>query len=217
MHATGYLQQKKHYPFGLGVAVAIHAAGLSALWLAKNDYIPPIKTILTIRNIPLPRPQPTPEPVPPPPAPSETVRLSDPPPLPIERIVRARPDTVRIVPLPPAKPIDSFGAGAGIAVTPPPLPVLTGPEIDPRYAGDFQPPYPAGKQRLGEEGLVVVRVLIGADGRVKRVEPANGADEAFVAATERHALRRWRFKPATRDGVPIESWRTMRVRFEMLG
>ncbi|OHT17736.1 Gram-negative bacterial tonB protein [Sphingomonas haloaromaticamans] len=65
------------------------------------------------------------------------------------------------------------------------------------------------------EGVVVVRVLIGADGRVKAVEQVSTTDPAFFEATKRQALRAWRFRPATRDGVAVESWRTMRVKFEM--
>jgi len=86
---------------------------------------------------------------------------------------------------------------------------------DPRYARDFQPDYPAGERRMGNEGKVVIRVLIGPDGRVKQVERVSAASAAFWQVTERQALSRWRFRPATRDGVAIESWRTMTVRFEM--
>lgn len=58
-------------------------------------------------------------------------------------------------------------------------------------------------------------MLIGTDGRVKQVERVSAASEAFWQATERQALSRWRFRPALRDGVAVESWRTMTVRFEM--
>jgi protein TonB len=37
-------------------------------------------------------------------------------------------------------------------------------------------------------------------------------DEAAVV----HAKRAWRFTPATRDGVAIESWREVPVRFELV-
>ncbi len=60
-------------------------------------------------------------------------------------------------------------------------------------------------------------MLIGTDGRVKRAERVSAASDAFWAATERRALDKWRFRPATRDGVPVEAWRTMTVRFELEG
>ncbi len=39
--------------------------------------------------------------------------------------------------------------------------------------------------------------------------------DAFFQATLRHALRNWRFKPATVDGRAIESSKVMTVRFEI--
>jgi periplasmic protein TonB len=98
---------------------------------------------------------------------------------------------------------------------PTPLPALT--EAIPLAGAmrDFQPPYPPQLLRTGVEGKAVVRVLIGTDGRVKQVAIIAADDPLFADATERQALRRWRFKPATRDGAPVESWRQMTVRFEI--
>jgi periplasmic protein TonB len=62
---------------------------------------------------------------------------------------------------------------------------------------------------------VVVRVLIGVDGRVKQVERVSADSDGFFEATQRQALARWRFKPATRGGVPVESWKQMNVHFVM--
>jgi len=114
-------------------------------------------------------------------------------------------------------PLSNLGTGEGRAVEPPPAPppALIGAEVDPRYADDFQPPYPAVELRAEMEGLITVRVQIGADGRVKAIEPVGKGSPGFFDATRRQALSRWRFKPATRGGVAIESWKTMTVRFEI--
>jgi periplasmic protein TonB len=69
--------------------------------------------------------------------------------------------------------------------------------------------------RLEIEGSVTVRVLIGTDGRVRQVQVVRATDPEFAKATERQALRAWRFKPATRDGVPVEDWQTLTVRFDI--
>ena len=95
---------------------------------------------------------------------------------------------------------------------PPPL-VLA--KLDPRYAAGFQPDYPASEQRREIEGAVRVRVLIGTDGRVKAVELVSTDSPGFFEETKRRALAKWRFKPATRGGVPEESWQVMTVRFEI--
>lgn len=113
-----------------------------------------------------------------------------------------------------------LGTGSATTIDPPkpiptPAPVLTRADVDPRYRRDFQPIYPAAEQRAGTEGVVTLRVLIGADGRVRQVERLASPSDAFWRATEARALSKWRFNPATRDGVPYESWKTMTVRFRI--
>jgi protein TonB len=106
----------------------------------------------------------------------------------------------------------------GPIVRPPtPAPsVLVSARLDPRYAAIFQPPYPPASERREEEGVVTVRVHVGTDGRVLSAElkASSGHRRLDEAAVER-ARRAWRFVPATRDGVAIESWREVPVRFEL--
>lgn len=100
----------------------------------------------------------------------------------------------------------------------PPLasnPVFKGAQINPRYRGALQPAYPPGMIREEREGVVTVRVLIGIDGHVKALEALRADAPAFLEATRKQALAKWHFLPATRDGVPVESWREMTVRFEL--
>lgn len=96
-----------------------------------------------------------------------------------------------------------------------PTPIFKAALRDPRFARDFQPDYPVGKLRLEIEGSVTVRILVGTDGRVRQVQILNATDPDFARATEKQALRAWRFKPATRDGVPVEDWQTLTVRFDI--
>lgn len=107
--------------------------------------------------------------------------------------------------------------GNGTAVTPvtPPKPKIIDSTYDQRYANALQPPYPSSEIRSGNSGRVAMRVLIGTDGRVKQVERISAASDAFFAAAERQALTKWRFKPATSDGTPIEQWKTISLRFEL--
>lgn len=96
-------------------------------------------------------------------------------------------------------------------------PLMIEAKVDPRFTGAMQPPYPPSMQRLGAEGFVSVRVLIGVDGRVKDASIAESSGQvAFEQAALQQALRKWRFMPATRDGVQVESWRTLTVRFRMV-
>lgn len=119
--------------------------------------------------------------------------------------------------------IDLNGSGTGMDIPIEPMvipdagpaPVLVEPSLNGRFAANFQPRYPAGLLRLGEEGMVSVRVLVGINGRVKQIELISTPHDEFWAATKRHALKKWRFKPATSDGKPYESWMNLKVKFEI--
>lgn len=118
---------------------------------------------------------------------------------------------------PPYVPPAGTGEGPTVIVeqVPLPTPKLVLAQLDQRYAGVFQPDYPASEERGGVEGIARVRVLIDVNGRVKAVELVSTDSPGFFEATKRRALAKWRFKPATRGGVPEESWKEMTVRFEI--
>ena len=62
-------------------------------------------------------------------------------------------------------------------------------------------------------GRVILAVLVRADGTVGqvKVEATSGSDLLDAAAAK--AAETWHFRPATRDGVPTESWAIIPVRF----
>lgn len=122
--------------------------------------------------------------------------------------------TDKIYPPQPPQPPAPMGEPT-ITEPPAPLPPLMAAAQDPRFIKDFQPAYPASELRAQRDGAVRIRVLIGIDGRVKAAESVSATSDAFFEATRRQALSKWRFKPATRGGVPQESWKTMNVRFEI--
>ena len=104
-------------------------------------------------------------------------------------------------------------------VAPPPSPVVKkAPEIDPRYKRRFQPDYPPTSRRLGEEGSVVVQVLVGPDGTVSdgKIQTSSGFPRLDEAALK-HALRAWRFTPGTEDGKPVSVWNSVKVTFRIEG
>lgn len=166
-------------------------------------------------NVKLPPPPPKTDPLPPKQVKAPTEQRIDQP----KPLVESRPTPTYVAPPdpgPPLTPGTEAGGGTAIVVDPPkPPPVLRGADIDGRYFRDFQPAYPAEERRAGREGAVTLKVLIGTDGRVREVERIAAASDAFWRVTEQRALARWRFRPATRDGVAYESWKTMTVRFRL--
>ena len=162
-------------------------------------------------------------PPPPPTDPVEQRPRKAPTDQPIDRSVSPTPtrSTDVHIALPDHGPPPTPGAGLGgdigtVTELPKPLaPVLRDADVDSRYRRDFQPTYPAEERRAGRGGVVTLRVLIGADGRVREVERVAAASDAFWRVTQERALAKWRFRPATRDGVAVESWKTMTVRFRL--
>lgn len=216
MHsAGGYLDQKTRSPMSMGAAIAINAGIIGALLLSSPEIIP--EGIKYIRLIPIEE-APDPAPVPPDP-PKQKVEPQQTAPsqiTPGETIFPSEPDFVVPGTTVDPPPLPGTGEGTGTLVQDPPRPsIFIGPKINPKYLNAFQPPYPPGKQRLGEEGVVVVRVLVGPDGRVKQVARISADDDAFYEVTVQQALKKWRFTPATRDGVAVEGWREITVRFEI--
>jgi protein TonB len=105
-------------------------------------------------------------------------------------------------------------------VAPPPVAqvVKKAPEIDPKFKRRFQPDYPPTSRRLGEEGSVVLQVLVGTDGKVQdgKVQTSSGFPRLDEAALK-HALRAWRFTPGTEDGKPVTAWHSVKVTFRIEG
>ncbi len=219
-----YQGQRGLNPVGLGVAIAINGGLLAVAVLTATTVvtrIDPWKPIEAV-NVPIEPPPPpidTPKPVEkalPDPAPVPPI-YAPPAPVPAQGPTIT---TTTIIPtsLPPLDPVVTApgGTGTGSPVTvASPLPVLVSASVDPRYRADFQPDYPAFERNQARDGVVVVRVLVGTNGRVSAVEPVSATSDAFFDATKRRALSKWRFRPATRDGVAVESWREMTVRFTM--
>jgi protein TonB len=117
----------------------------------------------------------------------------------------------------PGSRAGSAAAGGGAPPGEPELPVdagggVTRPELV--ESSRVDPIYPEAAQRAGLEGLVVLRATIDERGRVGDLQVLRGLglglDEAAVAA-----VRRWRFRPATRDGRPVKVLYILSVYFRL--
>lgn len=123
---------------------------------------------------------------------------------------------------------DQFRAHGPVAVSGDGQPVIVvespeEPDPDPQafvYAEEYpvvitkvQPEYPEIARQSGLQGTVMVRALVGTDGRVRKVEVEASVpilDEAAVAA-----VRQWVFKPALSGNRPVKVWVRVPVRFRL--
>ncbi|MFS2102921.1 energy transducer TonB, partial [Variovorax sp. Varisp85] len=131
---------------------------------------------------PPPRPQAIREPKPTP-APQAPVGTTEPPP-------PATPPAPPAPPTPPAPP-----------PAPPAPPAVQMPSSNADYLQNPKATYPAMSKRLGEQGKVIVRVLVGVDGLPKsaEVKKSSGFDRLDEAAVE--YIMKCRFVPGKINGV----------------
>ena len=106
------------------------------------------------------------------------------------------------------------GAGLGPLPAPASVPVpLVLPTSDADYLQNPKPNYPPVSKRLGEQGRVVLRVLIGADGTPQRAEilQSSGFDRLDQAGLS--AALKWRYVPGKRGGLPEAMWFNVPINF----
>jgi len=194
---------------GLAVAAVLHAVAVYALVNSLAPRAPaPLPVMTTIVAAPETAPPAPPPPVqpsfrPPPPAfvPTPTVRLQTPPPRTAITTVTETPP-----PAPPAPPAAKVAA--------PSAPVRVGPGLD--LAHSREPEYPPVSRRLHEQGSLIVRVLVGVDGRAidVKLEQSCGYPRLDEAALD--GIRSsYRFVPATVDGRPEQAWFTFKFTWKL--
>ncbi|MBS0373209.1 MAG: TonB family protein [Proteobacteria bacterium] len=84
-----------------------------------------------------------------------------------------------------------------------------------RVTHSEEPLYPASARRLGEEGVVVVRVLVGADGHAAVVDVATSSGSPRLDSAALAAVRRWTFQPAANGAGPVASYSLVRIVFRL--
>lgn len=101
------------------------------------------------------------------------------------------------------------------AVTTPAPAKITLPSSDADYLSKPKLIYPSMSKRLGEQGKVVVRVLIGADGLPQKSElrQSSGFDRLDEAALA--TVMKWRYVPGKRDGIAEAMWFNVPITFRL--
>jgi TonB family protein len=130
------------------------------------------------------------------PSPTETTASAEPPPPVEEQAPPPQPDI--------ALPANRGGVYAAVP------PGGTQPEEVDRVI----PRYPAIARRAGVQGSVVVRGIVRRDGTIDEVEVIKDLPYGLGDAA-REAVERWRFRPATFRGDPIDVYYTVTVNFRL--
>lgn len=215
----------------VGSVIAFHAAALwalqSGLLVRAVEVVVPVEILSQFIEPPKPAPPPPPPP-PPPPAPPSPPKVQKPvakppPPKAPKPAPAPQPQAIKDpTPAPaaptgviaPPAPLPPIEQPVAVAPAPPPPappappapPKVQMPSTDASYLQNPSPVYPAISRRLGEQGKVVVRVLIGTSGLPERAEikQSSGFDRLDRSAME--YVMKCRYVPGKVNGVVQAMW-----------
>ena len=177
------------------------------------------------------------EPPPPPPKPPEPVKPPEPPkptqppktPQPVltppptpQPPAPATPEPPAVLAAPTASvtaPVVPAAAPAPPPPAPPPPPAAPAKVELPSSKADYlhnpPPDYPRMSKRLGEQGKVVLKVLIGTDGAPQKVELVTSSGFERLDKSALDAAMRWRYVPGKRGGVAEAMWYQVPIQFTL--
>jgi periplasmic protein TonB len=188
---------------------AIHVAVLAGatLWI-RPELATEVERVYVRLIEATPRPEPPPlveQARPLPMVRQKTVRQPDPLPVLAAPADSSAPASFAVAPAPPAPPV---AAPAG-------PPVVTEASFDAEYLHNPKPDYPWVARRRGDEGKVMLRVRVSAQGNALAVEVSQSSGAAVLDEAARDAVLRWRFVPARRGSEAIESWVGVPIAFRL--
>ena len=83
------------------------------------------------------------------------------------------------------------------------------------YAGPLRLKYPPASMHQREQGTVVLRVLVDANGIAQRVEIERSSGHANLDMAAREAVLRAHFRPVLQDGQAVPSWGIVPIEFRL--
>lgn len=223
-------RSQRWYGVGMLAVVALHAALVWWVFAHHEALIkPPELTPMTVSLITLPAKKeeaPAPEVVPiikqkpvikPVVKPKETPLKPVERPAPVvERIVEPAPDQPRFEastqssPPPMEAPAAASATPAPVPAAPPKQEVVEEKEEPPKFGVAYlknpPPEYPRLSRRAGEEGRVLLKVLVSAEGRPDSVEISKGSGFERLDTAALNAVRQWRFEPARKGGKALSAF-----------
>ena len=194
----------------LTFVVALHAAAVWGVLQARPVTLPAPLAVLSVGLLlPAEVIRPMPEIAPPRPKPIERR------PTPVEQPtqIAARADSP--APTPIALPRAPTPAAPPALVAMAPVAALSQPRFDADYLDNPTPPYPAISRRLSEQGRVVLRVQVDADGRAAEVQLQSTSGSSRLDQSALDTVRHWKFIPAKLGKEAIAAWVLVPIAFTL--
>lgn len=93
--------------------------------------------------------------------------------------------------------------------------VVEPPKFGAAYLHNPPPAYPALSRRVGEEGRVMLRVLVSKNGDAQQVEIESGSGSSRLDKAALEAVKKWRFIPAKRNNQPVSAYVIVPIQFTL--
>lgn len=208
--------------------VGLHVLGLWALQAGllrrAVELVVPVSVLSDLIEPPQPQTTPTPQAPQPRPAPTPKSASQPRPVLPpaVQPVAIATPTPAPLAPTGVTEPQTPAPAAALAAVEPaappaPPAPMATPkielPSSSAEYLNNPPPAYPPLSKRLGEQGKVVVRAFIEANGTATKAEIRTSSGYERLDQTALQTVLRWRYVPGKRAGVVEAMWFNVPINF----
>jgi periplasmic protein TonB len=103
------------------------------------------------------------------------------------------------------------------APVPAPVVTVTPPIFDAAYLDNPAPKYPSASRKLGEQGRVILRVLVNPGGRADEIEVRTSSGFRRLDEVARETVMGWKFVPAKRGAEPVPAWVLIPVSFRLEG
>ncbi|WP_295008557.1 energy transducer TonB [uncultured Dechloromonas sp.] len=138
--------------------------------------------------------------------------------------VRQQPTPQKHVPVIEATQSTLPAPAAPVATPPevkpaPPAPPAPEPVVQARFDADYlknpAPPYPPLSRRMGEEGRVLLRVSVTAQGTADNVEIKTSSGSQRLDESAQKTVRNWKFIPAKRGETAVQSWVLVPIIFKL--
>ncbi|MFT3868562.1 MAG: energy transducer TonB [Nibricoccus sp.] len=92
--------------------------------------------------------------------------------------------------------------------------IYTKVDVNPVPVKTPPPDYPDAMKRQGVSGVVAVSIVIDEKGSVVSTTVAKSSQPEFETPAM-EAVKKWKFKPAQKDGVPVKMKVTVPIRFNL--
>ena len=181
----------------------LHAALVYALLVVsvRNELIA-LPAALSVRLLPMVEAPTLPaKPLPPPKVPVRKQPVVQPQPV-VAVASPAVASSFVVAPQPPVPPVQPIAAPPAPVAAPA---VLVAARFDADYLHNPKPVYPALSRRMGEEGKVLLKVRVSAQGTALEVAISKSSGFSRLDAAAEEAVARWRFVPARRGDEPVDS------------